>query len=193
MRFVILGLAFSAALFAQQPNTVQASVSISQSITTGNAVFNIQFLDAGSATTVDSAVGALSSAGVAASQLSNVSVSISQGFVVTTYTFTTPVPAGQFTAMRDKLIAIQRTLSNSNSQALGWSTVFVPTDDEVSSALQAAMPALLNLAKQRAGTLAQAMNATLGAVVSLSAPTIVPSGPALSVSLSATYSVTPAQ
>ena len=61
----------------------------------------------------------------------------------------------------------------------------------MTTALQQAMPTLLTLTKQRAGTLAQAMNATLGAVVSLSAPSVAPAGPTLTISVSATYSVTP--
>ena len=191
MRLAFLFLILAASLGAQQPNTVTANVSISQSITTGTAVFTVQFIDASSSSAVDSAVGVLSSAGLAASHLSDVSVALSQGYILTTYNFTLPVPAGQFTATRDKFIAIQRTLANSQTQAIGWSSSFIPTDDEVATALQQALPALMTRAKVRAASLAAAMNATLGPVVTLSAPAIAPSGASLTVSLDATYSITP--
>ena len=193
MRLFLLSLALAAGLAAQQPNTVTANVSLSQTVTTGTAMFFVQFLDASASSTVDSAVAALTSAGVAASHLVDVSVSLNQGFVVTTYNFKMPVAAGQLGATRDKFIAIQRTLATSQSQAIGWSSSVIPTDDEVSSALQQALPNLLALAKTRAGALAAAMNSTLGAVVTLSTPTIEPSGATVTVSLSATYAVTPNQ
>jgi hypothetical protein len=136
MRFVFLTLALAAGLAAQQPNTVTANVSLSQTITTGTAVFFVQFLDASSSSTVDSAVAALTSAGVTASDLVDVAVELNQGFVVTTYNFKMRVASGQQTATRDKFIAIQRTLANSQTQAIGWSSSVIPTDDEISTALQ---------------------------------------------------------
>ena len=190
MRLVFLTLALAAGLAAQQPNTVTANVSLSQAITTGTAVFYVQFLDAGSAATVDSAVAALSSAGVAPSDLVDVAVELNQGFVVTTYNFKMRVAAGEQSATRDKFIAIQRTLANSQTQAIGWSSTVIPTDDEISTALQQALPNLLTLANTRAAALAAAMNASLGAVVTLSAPSIEPTGATVTVSLSATFAVT---
>lgn len=193
MRLFLVSLALAAGLAAQQPNTVTANVSLSQNITTGTAVFYVQFLDASSSSTVDSAVAALTSAGVTATHLVDVSVALNQGFVVTTYNFKMPVAAGQLGATRDKFIAIQRTLATSQSQAIGWSSSVIPTEDELSTALQQALPNLLALAKTRAGALATAMNASLGAMVTLSAPAIEPSGATVTVSLSATYAVTPNQ
>lgn len=193
MRLVFLTLALAAGLAAQQPNTVTASVSLTQNITTGTAMFYVQFLDANSSSTVDSAVSALSSAGVSASNLTDVSVALNQGFVVTTYNFKMPVPAGQLGATRDKFVAIQRTLSTSQSQAIGWSSSLIPSDDELATALQQALPTLMNSAKNRAATLAAAMNATLGAVVTLTTPAVDPIGATVTVSLAATYSVTPNQ
>jgi hypothetical protein len=190
MRFVFLTLALAAGLAAQQPNTVTANVSLSQTISTGTAVFFVQFLDASSSSTVDSAVAALTSAGVTASDLVDVAVELNQGFVVTTYNFKLRVASGQLGATRDKFIAIQRTLANSQTQAIGWSSSVIPTDDEISTALQQALPNLLALAKTRAGALAAAMNASLGAVVTLTAPTIEPTGATVTVSLAATYAVT---
>ena len=64
MRLFFVTLALAAGLAAQQPNTVTANVSLSQTITTGTAVFFVQFLDASSSSTVDSAVAALSFVGV---------------------------------------------------------------------------------------------------------------------------------
>lgn len=193
MRLLFVTFALAAGLFAQQPNTVTANVSLSQAVTTGTAVFFVQFLDAGAASTVDSAVSALSSAGVGASDLVDVAVELNQGFVVTTYNFKMRVASGQQGATRDKFIAIQRTLANSQTQAIGWSSSVIPTDDEISTALQEALPNLLALAKTRAGALAVAMNASLGAVVTLTAPTIEPTGATVTVSLGATYAVTPNQ
>jgi hypothetical protein len=192
MRFVILALTM-AGLYAQQPNTVTASVSTTQLITTGTVVFDVQFQDVNLSSTVDSAVAVLSSAGISASNLVDVSVAVNQGYVVTTYNFRLTQPGGQLAATRDKFIAIQRTLANSQTQAIGWSGSQIPSDDELATALQQALPGLLAQAKTRAATLATAMNATLGAVTTLTAPSVTPSGATLTIGLTASYAVTPNQ
>lgn len=191
MRNTLLLLAAAAGLFAQQPNTVTASVSHQQQITTSTAVFQIQLVDASLNSTVDSAAGVLSSVGVNSSHLTDVSVAISQGYLLTTYSFTLPVASGDFGAVRDKLLTVQRNLSNSQTQGLGWSSAQVPNDDELASALELAMPALLDKAKRKAGLLAAAMHVNLGDVVTLSAPAVTPSGATVTVALTATYAVVP--
>ena len=193
MRFILFLFMLSTGLIAQQPNTVTAYVSLTRTIATGTAQFQIQFVEATLASTVDSAVTALASAGVAPSHLTGISVAISQGFVLTTYNFLLRVPSAEFSATRDKLIAIQRTLASSQTQGIGWSSVQVPSDDELTAALQLAMPALIAKAKGRAALLAEAMPATLGAVTQLTTPAISPDGPLATFSISATYSVTPLQ
>lgn len=191
MRTLCIVLCLAASLAAQQPNTVTANVEITQPVTTATATFRIQFVEATLASTVDSALAGLASIGVAASQLNSVSVALSQGFVITTYDFVLRVPAGEFTATRDKLITLNRTLGNSQTQALGWNSTRTPSDEELATALETAMPTLLDRARQRAALLAKAMNATLGNIVTLSAPAVSPDGPAVNVSLTATYAVTP--
>jgi predicted secreted protein len=193
MRFIPILLAAAAGLSAQQPNTVTASVAITQSTGAGTANFRIQLGDASANSSVDSTLATLAPAGVTAAQLNGVSVEINQGFVITTYDFRVPVPAGELGSMRDKLIGIQRALANSQTQGIGWSSTQTPTDEELAIALEQALPSLMEKARQRAGLLAQAMNATLGAVVKLSAPAIAPDGPTVTVSLTATYAVTPVQ
>jgi len=191
MRYALL-LLTAAGLFAQQPNTVAASVSIVQPVTTANTIFRIQLVDATQSPTVDTAVTALTPVGVQANQLTNVDVAISQGFVLTTFTFRLVVPTAEAAATRDKLIAVQRTLSISQTQGLGWTSTQNPSADELTTALQQALPALLNLARQRATLLAQAMNATLGALQTLSTPSVAAEGPTVTVSLSAAYAITAA-
>ena len=194
MRTVLITILLAAGLAAQQPNTVTANASITKTVTAGTASFQIQFFDTSLSSTVDSAVSGLSSIGVAVSQLSQVSVELNQGFIVSTYTFTLNVPAGQLGATRDKLIALQRTLSNSQSQAVSWSSSLIPSDDDIAAAVEQALPALLAQAKQRAGLLATAMNATLGGLVQLTSPAVnALAGPSVTFSLGATYAVTPAQ
>lgn len=193
MRSILIALALTFGLAAQQPNTVTANVSVTQPILAGSALFRIQLYELTLASNVDSAVAALAPAGVNASQLSGVNVAINQGYVVTSYDFLVPVSSGEFGAMRDKLINIQRNLTNSQTQGISWSGTQTPTDEQLASALETAMPTLLERARQRATLLAKAMNATLGAVVQLSAPAINPDGPTVTVSLSATFAVTPAQ
>lgn len=194
MRIVLFTTLLAAGLMAQQPNTVTASASITKNVSAGTASFQIQFYDTSLSTTVDSAVSALSSIGVAASQLSQVSVELNQGFIVTMYTFTLNVPAGQLGATRDKLVALQRTLGNSQSQAVSWSTSLIPSEEDLAAALEQTLPALLAQAKQRAGVLATAMSATLGGLVQLTAPAMNGlAGPSVTFTLGATYAVTPAQ
>lgn len=192
MRFILITLALAASLFAQQqPNTVSAAATVTQVIPASTAVFDIQLVDATLTSSVDSAVATLTPAGVTAANLSSVNVAISQGFILTTYNFRLTVGAAELGATRDKIIAIQRTLSNSQTQGLGWSTNLRPSNDDLARALELAMPELLTRAKQRAQLLAAAMNATLGAVTNLSAPAVDPAGASVTVSLTATYAVTP--
>jgi len=190
MRLALLALT-AAALFAQQPNTVTANVSVTQSVAAGATIFRIQYLDANTASTIDSALTALGSAGVAASHLSEVTVEISQGFFITTYNFNLKVPSGEFAATRDKLVAIQRTLATSQTQALGWTSTQTPTEDEISAALEQALPGLLDEARRRAGLLARAMKANLGEPVSLATPAVTTAGSIATFTLAATFAVTP--
>ena len=190
--FLVLVLVLAAELPAQQPNTVTATVAVTQAITAGTALFRVQFVEATLTSNIDSALAVLAPTGISASQLNGVKVEINQGFVVSTYDFHLPVPAAEFAATRDKLITVQRNLANSQTQGIGWSSTQTPTDEQLAAALQQAMPSLMEKARQRANLLAQAMNATLGAVVQLSAPAVSPDGPIVTVSLTATYAVTPA-
>lgn len=178
-------------LFAQQqqPNTVTSSVSTIQSVTGGTATFQIQFLDANLGSTLDSALGVLSATGASAGNLTSMNVSLSQGFVVTEYTFQVPVATSQFTATRDRLIALQRTIANVQTQALAWNTTFSASDEEMNAALEKALPGLLTKARQQAGLLATAMNKTLGDPVALSAPALNITGVGLSITLNATFAV----
>ncbi len=195
MRFFIFLAVFSVTnsrgLFAQQqqPNTVSVTVSTPQPVTLGTATFRAQFLDASLNSTLDSALGVLGSSGAAAANLSGVSVSINQGFVVTQYDFAIIVPAAQFAATRDKLLAAQRAIANVNSQAIGWTSSYSATDEDAAKTLEQAMPNLLSQAKQQAGVLAGAMGAKLGNIVAMSAPAPVNSGLSLVVSATVTYSV----
>ena len=197
MRFstlAFLTLAGAFLLGAQAPpavNTVSATVSATQPVTAGTATFQVQFLDATLASTVDNALGVLGTAGAATSNLTDISVSLSQGFVVTQYNFAIVVPASQFTATRDRLIAAQRTLANVNTQAMGWSSSYKASDEDAAKVLELALPNLINQAKVQAGVLAAAMNAKLGNIVSMSAPAVVNSGLNLVVSATVTFAVTP--
>ena len=89
---------------------------------------------------------------------------------------------------------LQRTLSNSQTQAVSWTSSLIPNDDDIAAAVEQALPTLLAQAKQRAGVLATAMNATLGALVQLTSPAVGAfAGPSVTFTLGATYAVTPAQ
>lgn len=183
-----LGLVF--VLGAQQPNTVSATVSTTQALTAATASFQVQFLDASLSSTVDTAIGVVGGAGASAANLTGVSVSISQGFVVTQYDFLVAVPADQFAATRDKLIAAQRAVANVNTQAVSWSTSYAVSEEVANRALEQAMPNLLNQARQQAGVLAAAMGAKLGDIVTMSAPAIATTALNASVTLTATFAVT---
>lgn len=183
-----LGLVF--VLGAQQPNTVSATVSTTQALTAATANFQVQFLDASLSSTVDTAIAVVGGTGASAANLTRVSVSISQGFVVTQYDFLVSVPADQFAATRDKLIAAQRAVANVNTQAVSWSTSYAVSEEVANRALEQAMPNLLNQARQQAGVLAAAMGAKLGDIVTMSAPAIATTALNASVTLTATFAVT---
>lgn len=191
MRLALILLAATA--FGQIPNTVTASASVTQPVSAGTATFSIQFVDISTASTVDSAAGVLASTGVSAANVTGVSVSIDQGFILTQYDFTLRVPAGEFAGTRDKLVAVQRSLATSSTQGLGWSTAYEASADDKTLVFEAALPGLLEKARARAEILARGMNATLGSIVSLSAPDTIVNGLNTTVSISATYSVTPVQ
>lgn len=183
-----LGLVF--VLGAQQPNTVSATVSTTQALTAATANFQVQFLDASLSSTVDTAIAVVGGTGASAANLTRVSVSISQGFVVTQYDFLVSVPADQFAATRDKLIAAQRAVANVNTQAVSWSTSYAVSEEVANRALEQAMPNLLIQARQQAGVLAAAMGAKLGDIVTMSAPAIATTALNASVTLTATFAVT---
>ena len=181
----------SAGAFAQQsqPNTVSATVSTMQPVTLGTATFRAQFLDASLNSTLDTALGVLGASGATAANLSGVSVSINQGFVITQYDFAIMVPVAQFAATRDRLLAAQRAIATVNTQAIGWTSSYNATDEDAAKLLEQAMPNLLGQAKQQAGVLAGAMGAKLGNIVAISTPALVNSGLNLLVSATVTYSV----
>ncbi|MBK5290469.1 MAG: SIMPL domain-containing protein [Acidobacteriia bacterium] len=172
-----------------QPAKVTANVSVTQTAAAGTASFLIQFLDANLSSTIDTPLGVLKDTGLAASHLSEISVALNQGFVVTTYDFTLNLPAEQYAATRDRLIAIQRSMQTTTSQALGWSTSFSASEEEMSKALEQALPALLVSARAKAALLATAIGKTLGEVESVSAPMVNSTGLSLVIGLTASYFV----
>jgi hypothetical protein len=182
-----LVIAGAYSLPAQQPPTITVSVSANQPVNAGRATFRIQFLDANLGSTVDTPLAVLKDTGVTASNLDGVSVSISQGFVVTQYDFTLPVPAAEFSTLRDRLVNIQRAVPT--SQAVGWTSSYSGSDDDAALALETALPGLLAKARQRAGVLAAAVGMTLGSVQSASTPTVSNSGLNLTIGLTVTYNV----
>ncbi len=186
---VWLSVLCACTLAAQQPTTVTANVSATQNVAAGTATFRIQFLDTNLASTVDTALAVLTGTGASTSNLAAVSISISQGFVITEYDFTVPVPAGQFTTVRDRLIAIQRSLQSVTTQGLGWSTSYTASDADITQALQAALPGLLAQAKQQAGILASALGMSVGTVQSVSAPAISNNALSVVIGLAVTYTV----
>jgi uncharacterized protein YggE len=185
--FTVMADAFS--LFAQQPNSVSVTVSSTQASSAGTAAFRVQFVDANLSSTVDTALGVLSSTGIAASNLTGISVAINQGFVVTQYDFTLAVPATQFTTTRDRLIAAQRSLANVNTQGIGWTTAFSLSEEDVSRTFEQALPALLEKARQQAGVLARAISLSVGALQSVSAPAVTHTGLNVAVTLTVTYAL----
>jgi hypothetical protein len=192
MRSIIVSaglLTASFVAYAQQPNTVSATVSTTQPVTAGSAVFRVQFLDANPNSTLDTALGVLGGAGAASSNLSEVSVQLNQNFVVTQYDFVITKPAGEFAATRDQLIAAQRAIANVSSQLIGWSVSYTSSDEDAAKALEQAMPNLLSQARQQATVLAAAMEKALGRVSSISTPAVTRSGLNLTVAATVTYLV----
>ena len=187
MRSILLLLA-SFSLPAQQPNTVSTAVSVTQPAAVGTAVFQLQFVDTNLNSTVDTAIGVLGGAGASAVTLRDISVSLNQGFVLTQYDFAVNVPAAEFAAARDKLIAVSRALANSNTQAVAWSASYTALDDDA-KALEQALPGLLEKAKTQAGVLATAMGAKLGKVSSITTTAVVKAGLTATVSATVTYLV----
>jgi hypothetical protein len=190
MKTLVLLAGLTAAVWGEAvPRTVSAAVSSAVAVSAGTAEFRVQFVDISQESTVESAVGVLSAAGVEASHLTGVNVAISQGFLLTTYDFAMRVPAEFFTERRDQLVTLQRNLANSQLQAIGWSSVWLATEEEKNAAMEAALPGLLEKAGARAAQLAAAMGGTLGEVHALSAPAAAGTGLNLTVSLTATYLV----
>jgi hypothetical protein len=118
----------------------------------------------------------LRAAGVEALHLTGMNVAISQGFLLTTYDFAMRVPAEFFIERRDQLVTLQRNLANSQSQAIGWSSVWLAAEEEKNAAMEAALPGLLEKAGARAAQVAAAMGGTLGEVDALSAPAAAGTG-----------------
>jgi len=177
------------ALRAQPPNTVTATVSTTQPAPAGTANLRIQFFDANLASTIDAALGVLGGVGVTAANLTGISVSISQGFVITQYDFLLPVPAAEFAAARDRLISAQRNLATSTSQGLTWSSTVAASDEEITRALQQAMPRLVAQARAQAAVLAAAVEKSAGDVISIATPAVTNSGLNLVIGLTVTYAL----
>ncbi len=185
----ILVVSATSAIRAQQPNTVSTTVSTNRNVTAGTATFEVQFLDASLNSSLDTALAVVGSTGASATNLVSVSVSLNQGFVVTQYDFAITIAAGDFIGTRDKLIAVQRALASSNTQAIGWSTTYSVSDEETAKSLEQALPSLLDRAKVQAAVLATAMGAKLGKVSSISTPSLVRDGLRVSVTAVVTYLV----
>jgi hypothetical protein len=177
------------AALAQEPNTVTASVSSTLTAAGGTAVFRVQFLDAAASSTVETAANAVGSTGASAANLASVNVALSQGVVVTQYDFLVRVPASEYAGRRDALIALQRSLQNSTSQALGWEVNYEVTDAEIARVKKEATSGLLERAREDAEALAAAMGKTLGTLSTLVAPAVTRTDLQLQVTLSATYTV----
>jgi hypothetical protein len=177
------------ALVGQTPNTVTTSVSATRTATAATAVFEIQVLDATSNSNLDGAIAIAAGAGASAANLRGVSVSVNQGFVITQYNFTVLVPAAEFAATRDKLIAATRALANNNNQALGWSVTYSVSDDDLNNALQQALPQLLERAKRQADGLAVAMGRTVDKLASVAVPSLNNEGLQVFLTVAATYSL----
>lgn len=170
-------------------NTVSATASTVQAMAAASANFRVQFLDANLNSTIDTALGVVGGAGASAANLSGVAVAVQQGFVVTTYEFLVVVPAGEFAATRDKLIAAQRAIANVNTQAISWTTSYTLAEDGAAKALELAMPRLLESARQQAGVLAAAMGARPGSIVAISSPALAAAGLNATVSATVTFAV----
>jgi hypothetical protein len=188
--FFVASIIWAAVLwpaFAQEPNTVTATVSTTRNVSAGTATFRIQFLDTNLSSVVDTPLNLMQDLGLTPANLTGVSISISQGFVITQYDFTLSVPAAQFGATRDRLLTIQRGLQTSASQAVGWTTTYAASTEETASALAQVLPSLLEQARQRAELLATSMGRTLGQVQTLSAPAVTSTGLSLQIGLTVTY------
>jgi len=196
MRILFLaGIIWAASMglaVAQQPNTVTATVSTTRNVAAGTATFRIQFLDTNLSSVVDTPLNLMQDLGLTAAHLAGVSISISQGFVITQYDFALPVPAAQFGTTRDRLITVQRGLQTSTTQAVGWTTAYSASAEETAAALEQALPALLEQARRRAELVAASIGMTLGAVQSASAPAVTASGLSLQIGLTVTYATTAA-
>jgi hypothetical protein len=189
MRALSLLVLAAWSLTAQTPNTVTTTATVTKAATAGNAIFQVQFLDTSLSANIDGALAVIGGAGASAENLSAVTVSISQGFLVTAHTFSVSVPAGSYAATRDKLIAAQRTLSNSNSQGLSWSVSYTPSPDDSARMLREALPGLVERTRSDAESLAGAMGKSVDQLVALSTPPVSASGLQVSVAITATYSV----
>jgi hypothetical protein len=179
MRYLIFISAFlvsSLAAQAQQPNTVSTTVSTTQPVAASTAVITVQFYDAGLNSTLDTALAVVGSTGANAANLTASSVYLNQGFLITEYDFTIEVPSGEFTATRDKLVAVQRTLATSNTQGLDWTNAYTISDDDTAKALESALPGLIDKARAQASVLAAAMGAKLGKLSAISTPDPVKTG-----------------
>jgi hypothetical protein len=179
MRYLIFISAFlvsSLAAQAQQPNTVSTTVSTTQPVAASTAVITVQFYDAGLNSTLDTALAVVGSTGANAANLTASSVYLNQGFLITEYDFTIKVPSGEFTATRDKLVAVQRTLATSNTQGLDWTNAYTISDDDTAKALESALPGLIDKGRAQASVLAAAMGAKLGKLSAISTPDPVKTG-----------------
>ena len=174
--FISALLVSSLAAQAQQPNTVSTTVSTTQPVAASTAVITVQFYDAGLNSTLDTALAVVGSTGANAANLTASSVYLNQGFLITEYDFTIEVPSGEFTATRDKLVAVQRTLATSNTQGLDWTNAYTISDDDTAKALESALPGLIDKARAQASVLAAAMGAKLGKLSAISTPDPVKTG-----------------
>ena len=181
--FISALLVSSLAAQAQQPNTVSTTVSTTQPVAASTAVITVQFYDAGLNSTLDTALAVVGSTGANSANLTASSVYLNQGFLITEYDFTIEVPSGEFTATRDKLVAVQRTLATSNTQGLDWTNAYTISDDDTAKALESALPGLIDKGRAQASVLAAAMGAKLGKLSAISTPDPVKTG--LSATLSA--------
>ena len=174
--FISALLVSSLAAQAQQPNTVSTTVSTTQPVAASTAVITVQFYDAGLNSTLDTALAVVGSTGANAANLTASSVYLNQGFLITEYDFTIKVPFGEFTATRDKLVAVQRTLATSNTQGLDWTNAYTISDDDTAKALESALPGLIDKGRAQASVLAAAMGAKLGKLSAISTPDPVKTG-----------------
>ncbi len=172
-------------------NTVTATVSTVRSASAGTATFQVQILDASLNASVDSAIALGASSGASAANLAGVSASISQGLIVSRYDFNMVVPASEYAGTRDKLLAAQRGLAASNSQAIGWTVSYSVSDSELAGGLEAVLPGLLERARKQADTLAGAIGRSVDQVVNLGVPSLSNSGLQVFATVSVTYGLKP--